>query len=265
MAAQTGNWIKMRIDLRSHPKVVRMASALKADKLRVIGGLWAVWCVFDAHSPDGSLDGYTLQAMDDEIGWRGFCSAMAAPGIAWLIDTGNGLEAPRYDEHNGASAKRRALDNDRKKSARALDKGANGSWNGAGHDADDPPPIEPTGGGHLSAFDADINRTREEKRRSNTPQPPKGEGRFAEFWTSWPNTERKADRKKCLAKWLRNGWDSEADAILPHVTAMKATRKWLDGFEPAPLTYLNGERWRDGVAVEAGGSDLDSMFRRGQA
>ncbi len=88
------------------------------------------------------------------------------------------------------------------------------------------------------------------------PQPPKGEGRrstgsgegrFPDFWVAWPNTDRKADRKKCLAKWQRHGWDAIADEIVAHVAAMKATRKWRDGFEPAPLTYLNGERWRDGV------------------
>ncbi|MQI04921.1 hypothetical protein EI057_02935 [Escherichia coli] len=30
-----GDWIKMRADLHTHPKVVRMASALKADRLRI--------------------------------------------------------------------------------------------------------------------------------------------------------------------------------------------------------------------------------------
>lgn len=79
----------------------------------------------------------------------------------------------------------------------------------------------------------------------------RGEGRFPDFWQAWPSTERKQDRKKCLEKWHRHGWDDEADAIVAHVTAMKATRKWLDGYEPAPLTYLNNERWRDGVNAVA--------------
>lgn len=84
------------------------------------------------------------------------------------------------------------------------------------------------------------------------PLTPKGEGRFPDFWAAWPSGERKQDRKKCLAKWQRCSWDKEADAIVAHVLAMKATRQWRDGFEPAPLTYLNGERWRDGVPVSAG-------------
>lgn len=93
-----------------------------------------------------------------------------------------------------------------------------------------------------------------------SPQAPKGEGRFAEFWTAWPNTGRKQDRKKCLAKWQRCGWDGQADAILAHVTSMKATRQWLDGYEPAPLTYLNGERWRDGVPGVDGAKASDDIF-----
>ncbi len=49
-----GDWIKMRAGLQTHPKVVRLTSALKADKLRVIGGLHAVWCLFDMLAPAGN-------------------------------------------------------------------------------------------------------------------------------------------------------------------------------------------------------------------
>lgn len=110
----------MRMDLRNHPKVVRMASALKADRLRVIGGLWAVWCVFDMHSPDGLLEGYTLQTVDDDLGWRGFGAAMQAVG--WLIEDESGLQMPRFDEHNGKSAKRRSQETERKRDGRKADK-----------------------------------------------------------------------------------------------------------------------------------------------
>lgn len=48
-----GDWIKMRSDLLTHPKVVRISSALKTDRLRTIGALFSAWCLFDAHSEDG--------------------------------------------------------------------------------------------------------------------------------------------------------------------------------------------------------------------
>ncbi len=249
-------WIKMGTGLGSHPKVKTMRRALKADRLRVIGGLWAVWCVFDEHSASGRLDGYTLDDMDEEIGWRGFSAAMR--DIGWLIEDADGLEAPDYEQHNGPNAKRRALDSSRKGKSRA---------SGSADEPDDDPPEKRTPvrteSGIVSASDADKLRNREEKRREEkNPLTPKGgEGRFPDFWTAWPTSVRKQDRKKCLAKWLRCRWDAEADAIVAHVEAMKGTKQWLDGYEPAPLTYLNGERWRDGVPV-AGGSaaPADSLF-----
>lgn len=132
-----GDWIKMRADLLTHPKVVRIVSALKADKLRVIGGLHAVWSLFDAHSADGTLDGYTAEALDDYIGWPGFCAAMIRVG--WLEENGEILTTPRFDEHNGQSAKRRATETQRKRMARET--------------------------GEMSAPNADKKRSREEERR----------------------------------------------------------------------------------------------------
>lgn len=129
-----GDWIKMRTDLHTHPKVVRISSALRADRLRVVGGLHAVWCLFDAHSMDGRLDGYSPETLDEMIGFPGFASAMASVG--WLIVGGDCLETPRFDEHNGQSAKRRAMEAERKRNERKL-----------------------------SASDADKKRSREEKRR----------------------------------------------------------------------------------------------------
>jgi hypothetical protein len=247
-------WIKMGVGLRRHPKVVRLAAALKADRLRVVGALHAVWCVFDEHSNAGRLEGYSSSVMDEEIGWRGFSKAMQ--GIGWLVEDADGLTVPDYEEHNGPTAKRRAQDASRKGRSRA--------------EADDQPDPDPQpvriesghASGQMSASEADTSRNREEKRREekkNTPQTPKGEGRFPDFWAVWPTGDRKQDRKKCLAKWVRCAWDAEADAIVAHVVAMKATRQWRDGYEPAPLTYLNGERWRDGVPSPATAS-ADDVF-----
>ena len=85
-----GDWIKMRTDIFTNPKVVRMASALKADGrpdvLRVVGGLMSVWSLFDAHSVDGVLAGYTYELIDDHLRWDGFTKAMEAVGWVgkWL-------------------------------------------------------------------------------------------------------------------------------------------------------------------------------------
>ena len=144
-----GDWIKMRSNLTTHPKVVRISSALHADRFRVIGGLHAVWSLFDAHSDNGSLHGYTLDALDDLIGWPGFSAAMVR--IEWLVESGETLTTPRFDDHNGQSAKRRAQDSDRKRK---------------GRDAGDcPQDIR-----NVSACEADKKRTREEKRREENKE-----------------------------------------------------------------------------------------------
>lgn len=145
------DWIKMRVDLRTHPKVVRMASALKADKLRIIGGLHAVWSIFDAHAIDGLLEGYDFREIDDQLGWKGFAAAMHR--IDWLVESDEGLSAPRFDEHNGQSAKRRAMETERKRQEREAEKAAADAAKAA------------TEAGHVSASDADKSVTREEKRR----------------------------------------------------------------------------------------------------
>src|SRR5690606_24969395 len=105
--AMAADWIKMRTDLQSHPKVVRILSATGTDKFRVIGGLHAVWGVFDTHTTDGVLRGYTPDLLDHVIGWEGFARAMESVG--WLTFDGvETLALPEFEAHNGQSAKRRA-------------------------------------------------------------------------------------------------------------------------------------------------------------
>lgn len=111
------DWIKMRMDLPSHPKVVRILSATKSDKFRVVGGLHAVWSVFDLHSSDGVLEGYTPETMDHIIGWDGFCAALIK--VNWMqYDGDETLTMPDFDTHNGQSAKRRADETERKRKSR---------------------------------------------------------------------------------------------------------------------------------------------------
>ena len=172
-----GDWIKMRADLHTHPKVVRIASALDADRLRVVGALHATWCLFDAHSIDGVLDGYSAKTLNDMITFPGFAEAMITVG--WLEEIDTSLCMPRFSEHNGQSAKRRAQETDRKRNVRKA-----------------------------SASDADKKRTREEKRREDKDpplEPPQGgpkrsgfdplsvdlpEWLSTELWLSWVEYRR---------------------------------------------------------------------------
>lgn len=79
--------------------------------------------------------------------------------------------------------------------------------------------------------------------------------RFEEFWTAWPANERKQDKVKCARKWRREGLDRDADAILTDISVKQQTNKWRDGFIEAPLVYLNGRRWEDGVTPKSDAAD----------
>lgn len=111
-----GDWIKVRKSLPTDGRVVRISSALDADRLRTVGGLIAAWCLFDEHTEDGMLDGYTPKVFDEIIGFPGLCHAMASVG--WVIIHPEAIEAVNFTEHNGASARRRAQESARKNDER---------------------------------------------------------------------------------------------------------------------------------------------------
>ncbi len=73
---------------------------------------------------------------------------------------------------------------------------------------------------------------------------------FDRFWSAWPASKRKINRKGCLSVWERGGLEPLADAIVAHVQAIKETQQWRIGYDPAPLTYLNQRRWEDGLPGE---------------
>lgn len=109
--------------------------------------------------------------------------------------------------------------------------------------------------------------TQDEPRDNPTPKPPIpipnikdtsaradfAGTRFQDFWEAWPKTDRKTAKAECLKRWKLRALDAHAGQILTHLAAMKATKKWQDGYEPAPLTYINQKHWEDGLPT--GGHD----------
>lgn len=76
---------------------------------------------------------------------------------------------------------------------------------------------------------------------------------FVEFWTIWPSGPRKAAKQQCLNKWASLGCADEAEKIRKHVAWMKTQDCWQEkngAFIPAPLVYLNQQRWSEWEVVE---------------
>lgn len=106
-----GSWIKMRTNLGTDPRVVALCASLKKSRPQILGALFVLWALGDEHSIDGRLDGYTPAAVDKACGVKGFSVALAR--IGWLTIDETGIGIPRFEEHNGESAKQRAVSNKR--------------------------------------------------------------------------------------------------------------------------------------------------------
>jgi hypothetical protein len=77
------------------------------------------------------------------------------------------------------------------------------------------------------------------------------ESNFEKFWAVWPKSYRKGGKSVCLARWKKGLYDGCADQIIKHVEWMKTTDAWRKdqgAFIPAPLVYLNQQRW-DGAEI----------------
>ena len=74
---------------------------------------------------------------------------------------------------------------------------------------------------------------------------------FEDFWKVWPSNPRKGAKSKCKQVWIKSYCDTQADQIIKHVQWLKTTEQWLKSngaFIPAPLVYLNQQRW-DGAEI----------------
>jgi hypothetical protein len=234
-----GDWIKMRSDLFTHPKVVRIASALKADArpdvFRVVGALMSVWCLFDAHSVDGELEGYTAELVDDQLRWDGFCAAMRAVGWLDYSDADSSMKLPEFETHNGQSAKRRAQDADRKRDDRKT-----------------------------SASEADKKRTREEKRREEKyPPTPHDEivSLYHDKLPTLPRVALKTDKrtKACREFWVWVLTSKKSDGQPRAQTADQALT-WIAGYfdRASANSFLLGNQ--PGKGHETWRADFDFLL-----
>lgn len=111
-----GDWIKMRSNLHEDPRVISIAAALATDELHVVGMLWRVWSWADCQSFDGNALSVTESFLDRITRNAGFAAALRKVG--WLDGQDNLLAFPRFKEHNGQTAKGRALTKNRVEKSR---------------------------------------------------------------------------------------------------------------------------------------------------
>lgn len=113
-----GDWIKMRGNLWDDPRVGALCDATGQGEAAIVGSLYWLWATADQHTEDGFLSGMTLRQIDRKTGIQGFGQALCA--IEWIAEVDGGVLISKFDEHNGASAKRRSTDAQRKANGRKV-------------------------------------------------------------------------------------------------------------------------------------------------
>ena len=256
-----GEWLKFEKSTLDKPEVFAIADALSIDPDAVIGKLVRVWAWFDSHTVDGNAARVTPALLNRVSGIDGFIEAMAAEGWA-AIDAG-GVQLPRFDRHNGETAKQRALTAKRVARSRLSNGNSSATCNDpsvtsalareekrredveAKATVRSAAPIAPLDGLGIVGEPPipDSPSGEEVPRRIRSDRKPQTADRFPEFWAAYPV---KKGKPVSLKKWKAKGLDAIADQIIAHVRMMeREDDQWKRGFIPHGDTYINGERWTD--------------------
>lgn len=86
---------------------------------------------------------------------------------------------------------------------------------------------------------------------------------FEKFWQTWPKSQRKGAKQACAKKWANGYLESCSDQIIKHVEWMKTTDQWRKdngAYVPAPLVYLNQQRW-DGAEIPEAKKEEDTLAK----
>ena len=222
-----GDWIKVRTNLWDDPRVSRLCDLTGSTEAAVIGALYWLWSAADQHTEDGIMRGLTTGAIDRKTGVKGIGDALC--DIGWLADHPEGVRIIHFDEHNGTSAKTRAVTAKRVAKHKSLTQA-------------------PLADQHETVSSA---LPREEKRREDTnkpPLPPKGE--FERFWKAYPRKVGKDAAQRAFDK--RRPTAALVDDMVAAIERQCRSDAWTkDGgqFIPHPTTWLNQGRWNDEAPV----------------
>lgn len=258
-----GEWLKFEKSTPDKPEVFAIAAITGLDPDAVVGKLLRVWSWFDTHTESGNASLVTSLLLDRIAGVTGFCEAMQSVG--WLVADGSGVMLPKFDRHNGATAKHRADTARRVARFRACNDSRNDQLVTSALAREEKRREEVTAlkatGQQAAHDDTHLAELRTQSPKHDAPVPSEGEGdqhqskrisgtgkkhgaeHFPKFWAAYPVKKGKAD---ALKKWKLKGCDAMSDQIVAHVRRMESQDDdWLRGFIPHGSTYINGERWED--------------------
>lgn len=103
-----GDWMKIEANTPEKEEVLAITAKMGWDDADItVGKLFRLWRWFDQHTVNGNARTVTTALLDRIVGVTGFCESVKEVG--WLIVDGDGVTLPKFDRHNGNTAKNRAL------------------------------------------------------------------------------------------------------------------------------------------------------------
>jgi len=209
-----GDWIKMRSNLWDDPRVARLVDLTDSSEAAVIGGLYWLWATADQHTADGFMPGLSCRQIDRKTGIQGLGQALV--DIGWIEADADGVSIVNFEDHNGASAKKRAQTAKRvanHRSGNAAETPLNESSNA------------PSVTGALA-------REREEKEEELPPNPPcQGGEESDELSADNPKRERK---ERCSLKTFLERCRAAGETA---ISGYEPLRKYVDGVD-LPMEFV---------------------------
>jgi len=209
-----GDWIKMRSNLWDDPRVARLVDLTDSSEAAVIGGLYWLWSTADQHTADGFMPGLSCRQIDRKTGVQGLGQALV--DIGWIEADADGVSIVNFEDHNGASAKKRA------QTAKRV----------ANHRSGNAPETPLNESSNAPSVTGALAREREEKEEELPPNPPcQGGEESNEPLADKPKRERK---ERCSLKTFLERCRAAGETA---ISGYEPLRKYVDGVE-LPMEFV---------------------------
>ncbi|UAN04399.1 hypothetical protein [Achromobacter mucicolens] len=209
-----GDWIKMRSNLWDDPRIARLVDLTDSSEAAVIGGLYWLWATADQHTADGFMPGLSCRQIDRKTGVQGLGQALV--DIGWIEADADGVSIVNFEDHNGASAKKRA------QTAKRV----------ANHRSGNAGETHNNESGNAPSVTGALAREREEKEEEIPPNPPCQGGEESDTPSAdKPKRERK---ERCSLKTFLERCRAAGETA---ISGYEPLRKYVDGVD-LPMEFV---------------------------
>ena len=258
-------WIKIETTTPDKPEVIAISTHLKLDPDCVVGKLVRLWAWADQNAISNESLPITEDWIDRFVRCRKFAKILRKVG--WLSGPDGALCFPRFERHNGYSAKARASEQRKKASQRVRDTEGDNcphdclAVNGTKHGTNVPPS---TGQKVGPEEEIDIEECVFARARGDSPLPDSNKtgspaagpvtaaGIARRIVDLYPRKERQTEAADHVARSIRSGEDPaaiEAGTRAAAAVIASAPSGHLNRYVPSAAAFFREARWKDDPAT----------------